>query len=360
MGDVNLNYLNLNTTGIRQDFLSDLNPAALNDVNDILSGLFADIGKLFDALGGGQSQNQPGIMPGGCCMPPQPEDGAHPSGSLTTDGGVITTPGGYKIESTGQFEWKITGPDGKETKVWGDPHVAEGDGGKWDFKRNSTFVLGDGTKVNVNTAPYGDKGMTVTSGLEIISGNDRVTVDGIDKGKGVVGDITHDGFAHANSFAGDVFVMGSETDDWSFQGREITGSENGGDSFKLGDKLAAGNTKPAANGFEDFMKMIQQFISDLTGNWDNAWKPNALGSNPYYDGLTSNKQSSSSASQQSSSASQQSDSKSRRTDAKYDRQQHRHQIRDAFRMLGQMFSLMSRLSGLSEQMNASRNRTNYA
>jgi hypothetical protein len=174
---------------------------------------------------------------------PNTGDSSHPAGSLKTDSnGVITTPGGYKIEQLKQFDWKITGPDGKETKIWGDPHVAEGDGGTWDFKRDSTFVLGDGTRINVTTKPYGND-MTVTGGLEVISGNDRVLVTDIDKGKGKVGQVTQDGYAHVNSFGGkDVFVMGKETDDWSFTGKEIVGSNNGGESFKLGKDLAAGST----------------------------------------------------------------------------------------------------------------------
>lgn len=185
------------------------------------------------------------LVVNGCPTPPAPVDASHPSGSLKTDAnGVITTPGGYKIEQLKQFDWKITGPDGKETKIWGDPHVAESDGGKWDFKRDSTFVLGDGTRINVTTKPWGNN-MTVTGGLEVISGNDRVQVTDIDKGKGKVGQVTQDGFAHANSFGGkDVFVMGKETDDWSFQGKEIVGSNNGGESFKLGNDLPVGT--PAA------------------------------------------------------------------------------------------------------------------
>ncbi|KFA89034.1 hypothetical protein Q664_37385 [Archangium violaceum Cb vi76] len=187
-----------------------------------------------------------GTMPRPChTSPPRPQDGCHPQGTLKTDGqGVVTTPGGYKIEATKQHEWIITGPDGKNTRVWGDPHVAEGDGGKWDFKRDSTFVLGDGTRINCSTAPYGN-GATVSSKLEIISGNDRVQITGIDKGKGKTGTVTQDGYAHANSFGGkDVFVMGRETDDWSFKGQEVIGSNNGGESFQLGGNLAAGNTPP--------------------------------------------------------------------------------------------------------------------
>jgi hypothetical protein len=205
---------------------------------------------------------------------PSSSDSSHPEGSLKTDAnGVVTTPGGYKVESTGQFEWKITGPDGKETKVWGDPHVAEGDGGKWDFKRDSTFVLGDGTRINVGTTPYGN-GATVTKNLEIISGNDRVNISDIDKGKGKTGAVTQDGFAHVNSFGGkDVFVMGKETDDWSFQGKEIIGTENQGESFKLGNDLAPGtpagkpaetNTKPT-----DRLSQILDLFRNLSKVFDS-------------------------------------------------------------------------------------------
>ncbi|SET57700.1 protein of unknown function [Stigmatella erecta] len=203
----------------------------------------------FQKHPGGPHAGGPG-RPLGCFpAPPSRGDSCHPSGKLKTDAnGVITTPGGYHIQALGQHEWQITGPDGKSTRVWGDPHVAEGDGGKWDFKRDSTFVLGDGTRINVNTVPFGN-GATVTGGLEIISGNDRVKVTGIDQGRGVVGPVTADGYAHANSFAGnDVFVMGKETDDWSFQGREIIGSYNQGESFKLGNPLRPGLQGPRPHG----------------------------------------------------------------------------------------------------------------
>ncbi len=199
------------------------------------------LGDLYQSPRPGHGPGMPGPWP--CYpMPPRPPDRCHPPGSLKTDpNGVVTTPGGYKVEPLGQFEWKITGPDGKSTRIWGDPHVDEGDGGKWDFKRDSTFVLGDGTRINVTTKPYGNGGMTVTGGLEIISGNDRVQITDIDKGKGQTGPVTHDGFQHVNSFGGkDVFVMGRETDDWSFQGREIIGSNNGGDTFRLGQDLPPG------------------------------------------------------------------------------------------------------------------------
>lgn len=338
MGNINFNFNFSASSNTQTGLWSGLNTNALSGVNDILSDLFTDFSSLLQQFSGGQS-NFSNIAAGGCCQPPNPADSYQPQGSLKTEGGVITTPGGYKIEATGQHEWKITGPDGKETKVWGDPHVAEGDGGKWDFKKNSTFVLGDGTKVNVTTAPWGNDGMTVTKGLEVISGNDRVTVEGIDKGKGVVGQVTQDGFAHANSFNGDVFVMGNETDDWSHQGKEIIGSENGGDSFKLGNDLPAGN-RPTSN-YNNWSNMFSQWLNSFTSgnNWNNSWKPNQFGSNPYYNGLTNG---------------------NRFSNARYDQNQHRNQLSQAFRLMGSMFNLMARMSNLSDRMNAFRNRTMYA
>jgi hypothetical protein len=337
---VNVNIFNFNSNGVQPDVFAGIDSSALSGVSDILSDIFSDFAQLFDSVGSQFSGNQ-SIAAGGCCVPPSPFESSQPQGSLKTDGSVITTPGGYKIEATGQFEWTITGPDGKSTRVWGDPHVAEGDGGKWDFKRNSTFVLGDGTRINVSTAPHGNSGMTVTSGLEIISGNDRLTVSDIDKGKGVISEITPDGYAHANSFGDrDVFVMGRESDDWSFQGKEITGSNNGGDSFRLGGDLAAGNANNLWSGNLDFNRLLHNFVNDLINDWNQDWQPNRIGSNPYYNGLAGNND--------------------LWSGNNYNRPQHQNQMRQAFRLFGELFNVLARLSSLSEQMSAFRSRTIYA
>jgi hypothetical protein len=155
---------------------------------------------------------------------------------LEADSGssCVTTPGGYRIEATGKFAWCITGPDGKTTKVHGDPHVAEGDGGKWDFKKDSTFVLGDGTRVNVNTVPWKDGKQTVTAELEIVStSGKRAVIDGIDQGVGKVRTVD---YGPEQIRTQQRFEMGKETDDWSIGGREILGSK-AADDFKLGNFL---------------------------------------------------------------------------------------------------------------------------
>lgn len=253
---------------------SPANTGSLDNVTVSTSSIINHLWDVINTFDGAVNPVSPGIVAGngGCYghnAPTWPSpieapdylESSQPSGSLTTDGNKITTAGGYTIEPLSQFEWKITGPDGKSTRVWGDPHVDEGDGGKWDFKKNSTFVLGDGTRLNVTTVPFGN-GATVTGQLEVISGNDRVVVSDIDKGKGKIGEITQDGYAHANSFQGDVFVQGAETDDWSKEGREVIGSNDQGETQVLGDKLPAGR----ADYMSDFQRSVDQLLNRFTAS----------------------------------------------------------------------------------------------
>ncbi len=356
---VNVNVFNFNTNNVKPDIFAGINSTALQGVDEMLSDIFKDFSQLFEQVGNQFSGNQ-NIAAGGCCVPPTPFDRSQPQGSLKADANIVTTPGGYKIESTGKFDWKITGPDGKVTEVQGDPHVREGDGGKWDFKRNSTFVLGDGTRVNVTTTPYGN-GATVTQGLEIISGNDRVTISEMDKGKGKISDITEDGFSHSNSFGGnDVFVMGTETDDWSFQGKEVIGSNNGGDSFKLGNDLAAGNTNGTNlwAGF-DFNQLLHNFVTDLINDWNSTWQPNQLGSNPYLNGLTNNTNNTNNLWAGNNTFSNP-NSNDFWAGPRYDQTRHQNQMRQAFKLFGELFNVMAKLARLNDQMSTFRNRAIYA
>ncbi len=113
-----------------------------------------------------------------------------PAGSVQTAGGYTVVPEGK------QCAWKIYGPGqspGEEplTRVWGDPHVAEKDGTKWDFTKSSNFQLPDGTTIFARTSA--EQGQSVTTGLEIVNGADRVAIDGINTDKPTTGEITHDG-----------------------------------------------------------------------------------------------------------------------------------------------------------------------
>lgn len=294
---------------------------------DAQTQLVSQLSSLVQNINAGAAARPPFCRPAPI-MPPSVWDSGQPTGSLRTNGNAIETAGGYKIEMLGQYEWKITGPDGKSTRVWGDPHVAEGDGGQWDFKRNSTFVLGDGTRINVTTKPWGN--MTVTGQLEVISGNDRVVASDIDKGPGRIGTVTQDGYAHANSFQGDVFVQGRETDDWSLGGHEIVGSNNGGDSFKLGGELAP--AMETVDRFGGALDWAQSVFDGLMSSWSDSFRPGDLGVNAYtgntrepWQGMTN-----------------------------YDRKIHMRHMRNSFRALGKMFMSLSKVASLGQQISAGR------
>lgn len=266
------------------------------------------------------------------CEPPVPSDGGQQGGMKVDKAtGEITTPGGYKIKPTAQFEWTVTGPDGKTTRIWGDPHVDENNDGKteWDFKRPTTFMLGDGTKIDVSVAPYND--MTVTSGLQVINGNDRVVVSDIDKGKGKTSDVTQDGFQHVNDFGkNDVVVMGQNASEWSFQGKKITGSEKGGEVFKLGEELKPLTETPKQfGGIEQFIsKLLADVSKMLTQMLPQTLKaPPFLGTNPYAGGNTNNNQNQS-----------------------YNRDNHLQNLGNAFKAVGDMLNAINDLVNLTQQV----------
>ncbi len=259
-----------------------------------------------------------------------------PPGTLQVDkNGVITTPGGYKIEQLGQFEWKITGPDGKNTRVWGDPHVDEGDGGKWDFKKNTCFVLGDGTHINCTTKPYGN-GMTVTGQLDIVAGDQHIAVTDIDKGKGKVGTVQNDGLSAVVKFAAtesDTVTMGKETDDWNFELKEIIGSEGGGDKLITSDKESV-HTRPGtpprtetprttAQEWAKQRDLLKKVFDSIGRIFDTLRQVRTPGFNPFT-----------------------------RTDgaAKHDRAQHRQAMERAFNSVNTMFRVLDQVSKLNDMV----------
>lgn len=78
--------------------------------------------------------------------------------------------------------WTVTNNEtGKTTKISGDPHVDIDNDGKndFDFKKDMTFQLDDGTKITVGTVPGGENGTTYSSSLTITNGDKAVQVTGL-------------------------------------------------------------------------------------------------------------------------------------------------------------------------------------
>ncbi|MDR2337732.1 MAG: DUF1521 domain-containing protein [Deltaproteobacteria bacterium] len=124
----------------------------------------------------------------------------------------IKTEDGFTILFEGQQQsWKIITPDGKETKIWGDPHVEESDGDKWDFKKQSTFVFGN-NKITIETTPT-DNGETLTKAVTIYNGKDRLTLDNINIDKPNFVAWKLDASAHDEDLAdGDVYNLDTTAD----------------------------------------------------------------------------------------------------------------------------------------------------
>ena len=122
--------------------------------------------------------------------------------AITDDKGAITvrTPDGYVVKAEGKEQaWSITGPDGKTTRIWGDPHVLESDGDRWDFKERGSFIFG-ANKITAETVPAGN-GQTLSYRLTVYSGNERVTVGGINTNKPVIVAVGQDGKQHDDQLA---------------------------------------------------------------------------------------------------------------------------------------------------------------
>ena len=274
----------------------------------------------------------------GGCAPvsrPDPADCCHPCGNLQVDGNTITTPGGYKICVSGNAEWTITTPDGKTTRIWGDPHVAEGDGGKWDFHDNSVFSLPDGTKIYATTS--GGDGATVTTGLTITTGNEHVSVTGVNTGKPEVGQVQHGAFVPQGGFSvDDVYELGGDGDDWSSwaTGREVVGSEDNGKVQKFGDFL--GQYSPNGATPNDWASLISSLFGSLLHQWPAGFQPNSGWMNP--------------------SATPASGRPARGGSSGYDRNRHISEMRDVFRAIGTMLSTMSGLMSLLSSLSAGRKR----
>jgi hypothetical protein len=102
---------------------------------------------------------------------------------------TINLDGKYEIvltESNMQVDIKNLCTEDK-TRIWGDPHVDVKADGKndWDFKKDMTFQLADGTKITVNTVDGANQdvtnltGVSYSSGLTITKGDNAISVTGL-------------------------------------------------------------------------------------------------------------------------------------------------------------------------------------
>ena len=215
--------------------------------------------------------------------------------------GSVRTAGGYTIVPEGKTNWSIYAPGQKlsekpHTRIWGDPHVTEKDGTRWDFTRSSDFALPDGTRIHCKTSS--ETGQSVSTGLTITNGADKVNVTGVD-GKPQTGEITHDGYEWraqhlANKKDLETFRLGGDKENvqW-FKEKNgenlglITKAQKVGDSYEqitdqnqkywVGDQMRpAVGTRPWGNQFRTELtdllsqQVLPPNIASLFGNFMHA------------------------------------------------------------------------------------------
>ena len=134
------------------------------------------------------------------------------------DGEYVQTPGGFTIEIA-NYDIRIYDPDGRrQTRIWGDPHVNEGEGGDdWHFGQDSTFVLTDGTKICLDTEPN-SAGEWYVVGADILAGTSRYHF-GVGDEAGMTGDALEFDKAHADRAhdeSAGVFAMAADGQ-WAVQ-----------------------------------------------------------------------------------------------------------------------------------------------
>ena len=140
--------------------------------------------------------------------------------AITNDKGhtVLKTEDGYQVTFPGtQESFLITGPNGKTTKIWGDPHVTESDGDQWDFKSQSSFLFGN-NKITVETTTKPGYGLTFSKTVTVYNGQMHFSLTGIDENKPELVAYNFEGGAHDASLDdGDIYQLSFKGSDEIWQ-----------------------------------------------------------------------------------------------------------------------------------------------
>jgi uncharacterized protein Yka (UPF0111/DUF47 family) len=199
---------------------SDRSPEALADKMDAVTEALREVTDNLENLGTSDSSTTSRASDG--------------SWQVDQENNTIQLDNGYELSfDNDRQSWHIKDADGNEVNIWGDPHVKENDGGKWDFKQDSTFVLDDGTKITVHTQPR-DNGTTVTDTVTITKGDQAIQVTGVADNNVQISDVMNNGEAlDAAHNDGYVFYEENGVDDWTnADGDVITSNQAMGNALQ--------------------------------------------------------------------------------------------------------------------------------
>lgn len=143
------------------------------------------LGRAFNPLGA--SPRAFGQFPNLWAVTAQSAAAPQPQASWTASTGAdghasIDLGDGYTLQlNENNSEINIVNANsGETTRIWGDPHVEVNGHHVFDFAGTTTFTLGNGTKITINTEQYAaNPDAYVASKLTITKGDQAIVVDGI-------------------------------------------------------------------------------------------------------------------------------------------------------------------------------------
>ncbi len=166
--------------------MTTINNAISNAVNSaLLVELGAELGQLMNF--GGQVSIQPGLTTGGSFQPAAPAFTA----SMGAQGKAEVDLGdGYTLSiDERNSEIVVRDADGNVTRIWGDPHFEHNGRHVGDFWGTTTLTLENGTKLTINTEPFGNNpNAYVASEVVITRGDQALVIGGVSQNK--LGDLS--------------------------------------------------------------------------------------------------------------------------------------------------------------------------
>lgn len=142
---------------------------------------------------------------------------------------------------------------GESTKIWGDPHVEVNGEHKFDFWGTTTFTLGNGTKITINTEQYAaNPSMYVANAVTITKGDQALQINGLSQNK--TGDLSvslsHNGYA-LDAATRDGYVLNEGAGGWTSELSGALATQDDLDMTRPGGLYGPDSTMPSVGEITD-------------------------------------------------------------------------------------------------------------
>ena len=150
---------------------------------------------------------------------------------------------------------------GETTRIWGDPHVDVNGKHQFDFWGTTTFQLGNGTKITINTEQWkGNPNAYVAKELVITKGNQAITVNGISQNQ--LGDLSitmGENGRRLDAATRDGYTLTEDKNGqgWIAQGTTRLATQDDLNATAAGHQYGPGSTAPSLN---ELRQTFSQFL----------------------------------------------------------------------------------------------------